>query len=203
MKGTHIMSPCIETSAHLISRIRDGKDTSAWGRFVYVYEPLVLSVCRKHGLQQADAADLVQDVFAAVARAMPRFSYDAARGSFRSWLVKVTRSKLATHFQKRCRRVATVTSESVGRLAHCEERPEIERDESLDERWSLFDRVRNEIRPEFRPKTWTAFWLTAMQGFTNEDVAEYLGISVQAVYIAKSRVLKRLRARVQEQTADD
>ena len=201
--GTRIMSNCIETSAHLISRIRDGRDASAWGRFVYVYEPLVLGVCRKHGLQQADAADVVQDVFAAVARAMPRFRYDTARGSFRSWLVKVTRSKLASYFQKQCRRVVTIASESVGRLADYDEQPEMERDESLDERWSLFDRVRAEIRPEFRPKTWTAFWLTVMQGFTNEDVAEYLGISVQAVYIAKSRVLKRLRARVRELTAEN
>jgi len=196
------MSCCIETSAHLISRVRDGNDTSAWNHFTCLYEPLVFGLCRKHGLQQADAADVVQDVFVAIARAMPRFSYDAARGTFRSWLMKVTRSKLANHFHLRRRNAAPVDGHFLALQAHYEDRPEIERDESLHGRWTLFDRVRAEIRPEFRPKTWTAFWLTAMQGFTAEDVAEYLGISVQAVYIAKSRVLKRFRARVQELAAD-
>jgi RNA polymerase sigma-70 factor (ECF subfamily) len=194
------MSSGTETNAQLIWRVRDGSDASAWNRFVRLYEPLVVSVCRRHGLQQSDASDVVQEVFAAIAGAMPRFCYDAARGSFRSWLIKVTRSKLANHFQERRRRGPEVNAQALVEQVSCEERPEIERDESLHGQWELLDRIKNEIRGEFRPATWSAFWLTAMQGFSAEEVAEYLGISIQAVYIAKSRVLKRFRARVRELT---
>jgi RNA polymerase sigma-70 factor (ECF subfamily) len=192
------MSSGTETNAHLIWRIRDGNDAAAWSRFVRQYEPLVLAVCRRHGLQQTDASDVVQEVFAAIAGAMPRFCYDAARGSFRSWLIKVTRSKLANYFQERRRHEAVAQAYGAAKTGDFEERPKIERDESLDGRWNLLDRVKAEIRCEFRAATWNAFWLTAMQGFSAQEVAGHLGISVQAVYIAKSRVLKRFRARVKE-----
>jgi RNA polymerase sigma-70 factor (ECF subfamily) len=183
-------------------RVRDGKDALAWSHFVRIYEPLAFKLCRRYGLQHADASDVVQEVFAAIAAAMPRFCYDAARGSFRSWLMKVTRSKLANYFSERGRRETPIDSKSLVEPADFDERPDIERDESLNLKWNLFDRVVAQIRPEFRPATWSAFWLTAMQGFTAEDVAKHLGISVEAVYIAKSRVLKRLRIRVQEVSAE-
>lgn len=195
------MSGLNETNNYLIARVRECDDASAWGHFIHLYEPLVMKLCRKHGLQQADALDVTQDVFVALAQAMPRFSYDKARGSFRSWLIKVTRSKLVNFFHSRGKDKKIMDCPCLAEQAHYQDRPEIERDESIDQQWGLFGRVKSEIRREFRPNTWNAFWLTVMQGFTSEEVANHLGISVQAVYIAKSRVLKRIRMRVRELAA--
>lgn len=187
-----------ESDPRLIARIRDVNDASAWNQFTRLYKPLVSGFCRKRGLQESDADDVAQNVFVAIARAMPSFRYDASRGSFRAWLIKVTRSKLANYFHEHVRREASICSSSLVDQPHFDERAAIERNESLYFKWCLFDRAKAEIQPEFRPTTWSAFWLTAMQGFTAEDVAQHLGISVQAVYIAKSRVLKRFRERVRE-----
>src|SRR5689334_25069146 len=83
------------TRASLLLRLRDPRDGEAWGQFVDLYAPLVYGYLRKQGLQDADAADLCQDVLAAVAGAVGRLEYDPARGAFRNWLFTVVRRKLA------------------------------------------------------------------------------------------------------------
>src|SRR6516165_9702289 len=83
------------TRASLLLRLRDPRDAAAWGEFVDLYAPLVYGYLRKQGLQDADAADLTQDVLTAVAGAIGRLEYDPARGAFRNWLFTVVRRKLA------------------------------------------------------------------------------------------------------------
>src|SRR5262245_10173882 len=98
------MSEAPPTRPSLLVRLRDAQDAQAWGQFVEVYAPLVYGFARKHGLQDADAADLTQDVLRAVARSAGRLEYDPARGSFRGWLFTVVRNHLRNFLASPARR---------------------------------------------------------------------------------------------------
>src|SRR2546421_9328981 len=93
------------TRASLLVRIRDGNDAEAWRQFVRLYAPVVYGFARKRGLQDADAADLMQEVFRSVAGAAGRLDYDPKRGSFRGWLYTVTRNKIYTFLESQRRQV--------------------------------------------------------------------------------------------------
>src|SRR6185436_12198351 len=88
------MSRAPATRASLLVRLRDARDADAWSQFVDVYAPLIYGFARKQGLQDADAADLVQDVLRLVAQAIGRLDYDARLGSFRGWLFTIARNRL-------------------------------------------------------------------------------------------------------------
>src|SRR3954468_13868889 len=93
------------TRASLLVRLRDGGDAHAWREFVHLYAPVIYGFARKRGLQDADAADLMQDVLRSVSRAAPRLEYDPSRGTFRGWLFTVTRNKVFNYMESRNRRV--------------------------------------------------------------------------------------------------
>src|SRR5207248_1034253 len=172
------------------ARIRDVGDGDAWSEFVDIYAPLVYSLARKHGLQDADAADLAQEVLRAVVGAAPRFAYDPRQGSFRGWLFTVARNQLRQFVNARKRHPRG--SGDSGAQALLEEQPA--RDEEVA-RWDqeyqarLFAWAADRARPAFREATWQCFWRTAVEGQEPRAVAEALGVSPGAVYIAKSRVL--------------
>lgn len=187
------------TPPSLLIRIRDPKDDAAWRQFVRLYAPLVYGFVRRRGLQDADAVDLVQDVLQQVAGAAGQFAYDRERGTFRSWLFRVVRNRLNT-WRRRHRPHDQGTGDSdVQGLLEQAPAPDDDAD-----RWDreydrrLFDCAVREIRREFEPSSWTAFWQTAVKGRRAKEVAEGLQMSVGAVYAAKSRVLARVRQRIQE-----
>src|SRR5262245_15316991 len=93
------------TRASLLLRLRDPRDSDAWNQFVRLYAALVYGYARKHGLQDADAADLMQEVLRSVAGAAGRLEYDPERGTFRGWLYTVTRNKLYSFLDGRRRQV--------------------------------------------------------------------------------------------------
>src|SRR5262245_61787472 len=182
------------TRASLLVRLRDPHDTEAWRQFVQLYASVVYGYARKRGLQDADAADLMQEVFRAVASAAGRLNYDPRRGTFRGWLYTVTRNKLYTFLDGRKRQVrGSGDTDAQERLE--EQRA---RDPDADALWEqeyerrAFAWAADRVRPEFQPATWQAFWLTAVEGCAARDVAARLGLSPGAVYVAKSRVLARL-----------
>jgi RNA polymerase sigma-70 factor (ECF subfamily) len=186
------------TRPSLLVRIRNAKDQEAWSQFVELYAPLVYGYARRHGLQDADAADLTQDVLRAVARAADTFVYDAGQGSFRGWLFTVTRNKLRTFHARRTRNCQGSGDNDVHDLLSQHAAPDD--DDSLA--WDLefqrrqFRWVADQIRSEFHESTWLAFWQTAVEGRSGKDVAAGLGMTVAAVYLAKSRVMARLKARL-------
>jgi RNA polymerase sigma factor (sigma-70 family) len=186
------------TRASLLVRLRDRQDHEAWRQFVELYASLIYGYARKRGLQDADAADLMQDVLRAVARSADKLEYDPRRGTFRGWLYTVTRNKLINHFNGRRRRaLASGDSDAQERLEN-EPAPE---DESLWEReyrQRLFDWASAQVKDEFQPNTWRAFWGTAVENRPPRDMASELGLSVGAVYVAKSRVLARLQEVVRQ-----
>ncbi|CAN5705920.1 sigma-70 family RNA polymerase sigma factor [soil metagenome] len=192
------------TRASLLVRIRDARDTEAWGRFVDLYAPLIYGFARRRGLQDADAADLTQEVLGSVASAARRLEYDPARGSFRSWLFTVVRHEFADALAARARRERASGDPADHR--RLDQQPADVTDES--EVWEreyeqhLFRYAADQIRVDFEDNTWQAFWKTAVEGQAPREVSEALGMSIGAVYIAKSRVLARLRDTVQELRED-
>ncbi len=192
------------TQPSLLVRICDVQDSQAWSQFVEVYAPLVYGFARKHGLQDADAADLTQDVLRAVAAAASRLAYDPARGSFRAWLFTVVRNKLRNFLASQARQCLGSGDSSAQDLLEAQPaRADAEAalwDQEYEQR--LFTWAAEQVRGGFHDSTWQAFWQTAVEGRSSKAVAEVLGMTVGAVYIAKSRVLAKLRERIQQLQED-
>jgi RNA polymerase sigma-70 factor, ECF subfamily len=173
-------------------------DPAAWSRLVDTFGGIVYGWCRASGVTPADAEDVVQEVFASVARAVDRFQREKPEGSFRSWLATITRNRVRDHFRRQMQReVAAGGTDALRRLEEQAERLEsticTQGMESL-----VLQRVLDAVRMEFEPQTWSAFWKCAIDGLPAADVAEITGLSVASVYQAKSRVLRRLRQRLSE-----
>jgi RNA polymerase sigma factor (sigma-70 family) len=187
------------TRPSLLVGLRDPHNGPAWSQFVTIYSPLVYRYARRQGLQESDAADVTQDVFRAVARSIRRFDYDPQRGTFRGWLITVARSKLRDFFSKR--EAIIEGSGGTGVLKMLEQQPSREDDDAFVEREHrrcLFDWAVHQIRVDFQESTWRAFWMTSVEGKNTKEVAELLGMTVGAVYIARSRVLAKLKEKIQE-----
>jgi RNA polymerase sigma-70 factor (ECF subfamily) len=180
------------TRASLLVRLRDPRDRDAWTQFLDLYTPLVYGYARKQGLQDADAADLCQDVLGAVAGAIGRLEYDRARGTFRSWLFTIVRRKLLTWRRAQKHRPANHPALQQA----LEEQPAPPAEEAAWEaEWEerLFAWACAQVRPQVTEVTWQAFWRTAIEEQPGKRVAAALGLSLDAVYRARSRVLARLK----------
>jgi RNA polymerase sigma factor (sigma-70 family) len=189
------------TRYSLLLRIQDPQNHAAWVEFLALYEPLVYRLARRKGLQDADAHDLCQEVFRAVAQAAHLWTPDPARGSFRGWLQTIARN-LLLNFLRRERRHGRLGAEGVTQSISTDEVAH-ENDEhaaaiEMEHRRRLFQVAAESIEHEFTRSTWLAFWRTSIEAHAVGDVAAELGISPGAVYIARSRVLARLRKRVEE-----
>jgi len=189
------------TRPSLLVRIRDARDGEAWSQFVALYAPLVYGHARKCGLQDADAADLTQDVLKAVAGGVHRLDYDPRRGSFRGWLFTIVRNKLRNFIEAKGRQIQGSGGTAAIHLLEGQAAPEQDQWEA-DYRRQLFAWAVERIRPEFQEKTWQAFWMTAVEGKSGKEVAAKLAMTVAAVYLAKGRVLARLKVEI-EQVRDD
>jgi RNA polymerase sigma-70 factor (ECF subfamily) len=178
----------MDTPASLLQRLRRPTDPLAWTRFVELYTPLIYSWARRNGLQEADAADLVQEVLALLFRKLPEFTYDR-RHSFRSWLHTVTFNKL----RETRRRRAPVVIGSGSALAEVPGADDATNLEEVEYRRHVVHQALHVLQPEFPLGTWKAFQEYVMIGRAADAVAAELGVAVGTVYAAKSRVLSRLR----------
>jgi RNA polymerase sigma-70 factor, ECF subfamily len=181
------------TPASLLVRLRQSPEQGAWEQFVDMYTPLLFAWTARLGLNGHDAADMVQDVFTVLVQKLPTFEYDADR-SFRAWLKTV----LVNHWRKRQRQRAVESQVTVGgdvsELAGSEDIPELEEEEY---RRHLVRRALGLMQAEFQPVTWKACWEFVVRDRSAAEVAAELGITVNAVYLAKSRILRRLRTELQ------
>lgn len=183
-------------SSSLLVRLR-GNDPVAWERLVKLYLPVVYDWCRQANLSDADAADVVQEAFAAVARSLPNFRRERVTDTFQGWLATITRNKIRDHYRAASLRVAgSGGTDAQLRLLQATE-PEFSTtmgsDRSQKQLSGVLRRAAHCVQAEFEPKTWTAFWRTAVDGRTPKDASRELGVSVNSVYKARSRVLRRLR----------
>ncbi len=194
----HSVAPLTRPS--LLLRLRDTNDMEAWREFVRLYTPLVFGHCTRHGLQEADAADVAQEVMRVAAQALPEFQYDAQRGKFRGWLLQTTRHRLHKFFARQQRAPQLASETTIERFLDGEPGADEQARWEEEYRQRLFDWAAEKARPEFQPATWEAFWLTAVDSISVKEVAARLGISIGAVYIARSRVLARLRELIETVT---
>jgi RNA polymerase sigma-70 factor (ECF subfamily) len=186
------------TRASLLLRLRDPQDGAAWAEFVDLYAPVIYGYARKQGLQDADAADLCQDVLCAVAGAVGRLEYDPRRGSFRNWLFTVVRRKLSNW--RRARRSRPDDSDRIATdrlLERCAAPGGEEAEWEAEWEQRLFAWACEQVRRDVTDSTWQAFWRTAMDGQPSKRVAADLGLTRTAVYLARRRVLARLKELVQ------
>jgi RNA polymerase sigma factor (sigma-70 family) len=182
------------TRASLLLRLRDPRDGDAWRQFVDLYAPVVYRYARKQGLQDADGADLSQEVLRAVAGAVGRLEYDPRRGAFRNWLFTIVRRKLSNW--RVAQQVRTRGSGDSATLQLLEQYPAP--DEGMTEWNTEWERqlvawACAQIRQEVAPSSWQAFWKTAVEGLPGKQVAKELGLTVAAVYHARSRILGRIK----------
>lgn len=173
-------------------------DPAAWSRLVETFGGIVYRWCRTSGVRENDAADVVQDVFASVARGIGGFQRQKDHGSFRSWLATITRNRVRDYFRRQAAHPSPIGGTDA-QLA-LEQHPD-----SLDSticgdsaQNPMIHRVLQSVRAEFEPSTWNAFWQTTVENRSAAAVAQATGLAVASVYQAKSRVLRRLRQRLME-----
>ena len=193
------------TRASLLVRLRDGGDADAWQEFVHLYAPVIYGFARKRGLQDADAADLMQEVLRSISSAAQRLEYDPARGTFRGWLFTVTRNKVFNFLEHRSRRVLGSGDSSMQRRLeqHAGADGDLSADWEADYQRTMAAQAMERVKGEFQPATWDAFLLTAVEGKTPAQVAVRVGLSVGAIYVAKSRVIARLRQEIERLQGDE
>jgi RNA polymerase sigma-70 factor (ECF subfamily) len=188
------------TRPTLFVRLRDVADGQAWSEFVELYAPLIHGFLRKHGLQDADAADLTQDVLGVAALAIRGRDYDPRRGSFRGWLFTVVRNKLRNFVTRRRPYNRGTGNTDAQKLLQEQPAPEAEEAVRWDQEYErrLFASAARQVRTRVQEATWQAFWRTTVEGHNPRDVAEGLSMTVAAVYLAKSRVMARLKEQVRQ-----
>ncbi|HTI50990.1 MAG TPA: sigma-70 family RNA polymerase sigma factor [Planctomycetaceae bacterium] len=186
------------TRASLLVQIRDGTDQAAWKEFVRLYGPVVYGFARKRGLQDADAADLMQDVLRSVSAAIGRLDYDRRQGTFRGWLFTITRNKVFNFLSARRIRPQGSGDTTTNKLLDTHPGAEDGSDTwELEYQRRIATLAMDRVRNEFQESTWKAFWLTAVEGASAADVSRQVGLSPGAIYVAKSRVLARLKEEVE------
>ena len=187
-------APCVSqvTSLTLLAGVRR-LDREAWFSLVGLYGPLVYDWCRHQGLQSADAADVVQEVFRTVWQNIAEFRRDRPEDSFRGWLWKITRSRICDQYRVRAGQPCAMggTTANARWLEIAKQEPEDLPESAVD--GGPLRRALEYVRAEFRDGTWEAFCRAVMTRQPTAEIAADLGISVNAVRKAKSRVLRRLR----------
>ncbi|QDU26490.1 ECF RNA polymerase sigma factor SigE [Anatilimnocola aggregata] len=186
------------TRASLLVQLRDGDNQVAWQEFARLYGPVIYGFARKRGLQDADAADLMQDVMRSVSSAIGRLDYDRKQGTFRGWLFTITRNKIFNFLS--ARRIRPQGSGDTTTNKMLDSTPA---ETDGQDAWELEYQRRiaalamDKIKSEFQESSWQAFWLTAVEGKSAGEVSKQIGLSTGAIYVAKSRVLARLKEEVE------
>lgn len=186
------------TSGTLIKRWRQ-QEPEAWERLTYLYFPLIYDWCRRKGLAPEDSRDVSQNVFLSLSKCTMRFQHKEGENSFRGWLWGVTNNHIKYHLRQSAGQPRAAGGSSAVRqfadVAQTVKPSENKSEESLkrNSESGLVKRALELMRTDFQEPTWRAFWHTAVEGRPAADVADELGLSTNAVYLAKSRVLRRLR----------
>jgi RNA polymerase sigma-70 factor (ECF subfamily) len=183
------------TSYSLLENVQQGSSDSAWQRLVDIYTPLIRVWLRRYAVLDQDVDDLVQEVLAIVVRKIPEFKRRSQIGAFRRWLRTITVNCLRGFWRSQRFRAKATGAESFADILNQLE----DKESALSRLWDkehdehVTQRLLEMIRPRFDVSTWRAFQRVALEGAPVDDVAAELGMSVNAVYIAKSRVVHALR----------
>lgn len=182
-----------ETRSSLIANLQTATNQDAWHDFVELYEPFIYRQAVASGLQPADAGEVVQGVLLAVSQAIGGFTPDAGRARFRTWLYAVGRNICLQQLGRLRRNQTQPLPETLG--GDC---TSLDRAMQLDLRRRAFRWAAARVKGSFTDRTWQAFWRSSVEHIAVGEVARQLKMSVGAVYIARSRVMERLRQEVQQ-----
>lgn len=190
------------THTSLLDGLRDRANRPDWQRFHQQFQPFLLSFAKRIGLSDDDARELVAETLACFVSDYPRGVFDRSKGRLRDWLRGVLRNRSLRLWQRRRREAQH--AEGVARAAQTARR-DCDPDAAYEREWrlELLERSLEVLRRESGVDTFQAFDLLARRGWPAAEVAEMLGISVNAVYVAKHRMLKRLGEIVREMERAD
>lgn len=188
-----------ETHDSLLLRVKDPRNREAWEQFASLYRPVVYRLARARGLQDADAQDLTQKVLFAISQAIPEWERTDSGVRFRHWLRRVAKNAILNALSRQPRDQGGGGTTAM-ELLHQHEDPhrDFEAQVDLEFRRQLFRRAASIVQQRVSPANWNAFCLTMIEGQTIEFAAAELGISVGAVYAARSRIMRRLRDTVDQ-----
>lgn len=194
------MKPIHElTRASLILRLQDAQDMAAWDEFTEVYAPVIFNVAKSRGFQDADAENLVQEVFMAVAGSIARWLKREDRGSFRAWLLRITRNAAVDLLtQKATRSLGRDDSEAQRHLANLAAPCELSGALDLEYERMVFQWAAERVRESVAEHTWQAFWLTSVKEMSVDEVASQLNTRPGNIYFARSRVMARIKELVEQ-----
>jgi len=191
-----------ETSLSLIARLQELGDGASWAEFLRIYQPVVYRIARRRGLQEADAQDVVQQVFVSISRSIEDWQGGLNRSPFRAWLTTIARNAVLKSLTRRPRDRAAGTSSVMDLLYEIPECDETASDFEIETQHEIVRRAAEQIRMEFTAETWTIFWQTAIEGVPIADVAHSMRRTPGSIYIARHRVLARLKVAVREMSRD-
>lgn len=193
----------IPTRRSLLGRLKDWDDQESWKDFFDTYWKLVYGVAIKAGLNDAEAQDVVQETVLSVAKKMHEFKYDPAVGSFKSWLLLITRRRIADHQRKQYREPprAEPKAKQPGETATIEKIPdsaEAAIDLIWDEEWqkNIMDAAIERVRRQVDPKQFQIFDCYVLKQWPVKDVTKTLGVNIGQVYLAKHRITALIQKEV-------
>lgn len=184
-----------ETSLSLLENACSSVNHHAWRRLAEIYSPLLRTWTQRLDVTPVDADDLVQEVLLSVARELPQFNHSGRTGAFRAWLRRMLLNRVRDFWRSQNYRPAarggSTWSQQIEQLE--DESSHASREWNLEHDRHVLARLMEEIRPQFEPKTWKAFHRQVFDGKRADVVAAELGLSLNSVYVARSRVLSALR----------
>jgi RNA polymerase sigma-70 factor (ECF subfamily) len=196
----------LPTRASLLSRLRDLGDSDSWRAFFETYWRLLYNVARKSGLNDSEAQDVVQETVIAVARKMPAFRYDPAKGSFKQWLLLITRRRIQDQLRRRYRSLPqakgppSVLQQRVEDLPAAAPAPDVQVELDWEQAWqdNLFHAALARVRQRANPKHYQVFDYCVLQGMPAPEVARMLGLNAAQVYLARHRMSAAVKRAVRE-----
>lgn len=191
----------LPTRRSLLTRLKNWDDNEGWRRFFDTYWKLIYTAAIKSGLSNAEAQDVVQETVLSVAKKMNEFKYDPALGSFKGWLLTLTRWRISDQFRKRGHREQQKESagDNTTRTSLVEAMPDPQGEE-LDAIWetewkkNLMDAAIERVKRKVGARQYQLFDLYVLKEWTVEEVAKTLGVSTDRVYKAKSRISAAVRS---------
>ena len=187
------------TRASLILRLQDADDVAAWDEFAAIYGPVLYRVATSRGFQAADAENLTQEVFLAVANAVSTWLEREDRGRFRAWLLRIARNEAVDMLTERATRpLGRDGSEAEHILANMPARDELSSALDLEYERAVFRWAAEQVRDAVAEHTWDAFWLTSVEGLPVTEAAARLNTRPANIYFARSRVMSRIKGLVEQ-----
>lgn len=203
MNTNTVSNGFLPTRASLLSRLKDWDDSQSWEEFFNTYGKLIYNVACRAGLTDAEAQDAVQETILAVAKEMPSFRYDRSRGSFKSWLLTITRHRIADQFRKKHYHHDGITQprEETLHTDLLDNQPDanFNLDDAWDQEWkkNLLELATDKIRQRVSPSQYQLFHLHVLLEMPARTVAQRLGVKLTQVYLAKYKISALVRKEIQ------